>query len=54
MDMEDAKIILAVSWIALMLTYLLGDILRIYSGNFKAGEIAGMKMTQNRWLGSQY
>jgi hypothetical protein len=34
-----------------MLTYLLGDVLRMYSGDFKAGEIAGMKMTQNRWLG---
>ena len=34
-----------------MLTYLLGDVLRIYSGDFTAGEIGGMKMTQNRWLG---
>jgi hypothetical protein len=49
--MEDVKIILAASWVALMLTYLLGDVLRIYSGDFKAGEIAGMKMTPNRWLG---
>jgi hypothetical protein len=49
--MEDVQIILAASWVALMLTYLLGDVLRIYSGDFKAGEIAGMKMTQNRWLG---
>jgi hypothetical protein len=48
---EDVKIILATSWVALMLTYLLGDVLRIYSGDFKAGEIGGMKMTQNRWLG---
>jgi hypothetical protein len=49
--MEDVRIILSASWVALMLTYLLGDVLRIYSGDFKAGEIAGMKMTQNRWLG---
>ncbi len=49
--MEDVKIILGASWVALMLTYLLGDVLRIYSGDFKAGEIGGMKMTQNRWLG---
>jgi Family of unknown function (DUF6326) len=49
--MEDVKIILAASWVAVMLTYLLGDVMRIYSGDFKPGEIAGMKMTQNRWLG---
>ena len=49
--MEDVRIILSASWVALTLTYLLGDVLRIHSGDFKAGEIAGMKMTQNRWLG---
>jgi hypothetical protein len=49
--MEGVRIILSASWVALMLTYLLGDVLRIYSGDFKAGEIAGMKMTQSRWLG---
>jgi|SRR2546425_9064916 len=49
--MEDVKIILSASWIALMLTYLLGDVLRIYSGDFKAGEIRGMKISQDQWLG---
>src|SRR5467141_2595542 len=49
--MEDVRIILSASWVALMLTYLLGDVLRIYRGNFEAGEIAGTKMTQSRWLG---
>src|SRR6267143_5306557 len=49
--MEDVRIILSASWVALMLTYLMGAVLRIYSGDFKAGEIGGMKMTQNRWLG---
>jgi uncharacterized protein DUF6326 len=49
--MEDARIILSESWVALMLTYLLGDVLRIYSGDFKPGEIGGVKMTQARWLG---
>ncbi len=39
--MEDMQIKLAVVWIALMLTYLLGDVLRIFSGDFKAGEISG-------------
>ncbi len=37
--MEDVKITLSGLWIALMLTYLLGDVLRIFSGDFKAGEI---------------
>src|SRR5437899_3239509 len=49
--MEDVKIILSASWVALMLTYLLGDVLRIYSGDFKAGEIRGMKISQDQWLG---
>jgi hypothetical protein len=26
-------------------------VLRIYSGDFKAGEIGGMKLTQRMWLG---
>jgi hypothetical protein len=34
-----------------MLTYLLGDVLRIFSGDFKPGEIGGMKVTQTMWLG---
>jgi hypothetical protein len=49
--MEDVKIILSASWIALMLTYLLGDVLRIYSGDYKPGEIGGMKISQDKWLG---
>jgi hypothetical protein len=49
--MEDVKIILSASWIAPMLTYLLGDVLRIYSGDYKPGEIGGMKISQDKWLG---
>jgi len=49
--MEDVKIILSASWVALMLTYLLGDVLRIYAGDFKPGEIGGRKITQNLFLG---
>ncbi len=49
--MEDARIILSASWIALMLTYLLGDVLRIYAGDFKPGKIAGRPATQNLLLG---
>ena len=52
--MEDIQIKLSVLWIATMLTYLLGDVLRIFSGDFKAGEMGGsggMKLTQSMLLG---
>ena len=49
--MDMMKIQLSALWIALMLTYLLGDVLRIFSGDFKAGEIGGMRLTQTMWLG---
>jgi len=49
--MEDVQIKLSALWVALMLTYLLGDVLRIFSGDFKAGEIGGVRITQIQWLG---
>ena len=49
--MEDIKIILAFSWVAVMLIFLLGDVLRIFAGNFKPGEIDGKPMTQGMWFG---
>jgi len=49
--MENVQIKLSALWVALMLTYLLGDVLRIFSGDFKAGEIGGMKISQGMWLG---
>lgn len=49
--MEMVRIHLSAVWIALMLTYLLGDVLRIFSGDFKAGEISGKQATQAMWLG---
>jgi len=48
--MEDVKLILSALWVATMLTYLLGDVLRIFSGDFVAGEISGMKATQQMWI----
>ncbi len=48
--MENARITLSALWIALMLTYLLGDVLRIFSGDFKAGEIGGIQITQIMWF----
>jgi hypothetical protein len=49
--MLDMRIVLAGIWVCLMLTYLLGDVLRIFSGDFVAGEIGGKRMTQGMWLG---
>jgi hypothetical protein len=46
----DTRIVLSASWIALMFTYLLGDVLRIFSGDFKAGEMNGVKATQWMWM----
>ena len=49
--MIDTRIILSGLWVALMLTYLLGDVLRIFAGDFKPGEILGTQPTQGMWLG---
>ena len=49
--MADVRIILSALWVALMLTYLLGDVLRIFSGDFKAGAIGGIQITQIMWFG---
>jgi len=50
--MEDVKIILSALWVATMLIYQQGDVMRLYTGDFKAGEteIGGFKMTQGFWL----
>lgn len=49
--MSEFKIKLSVLWGALMLTYLLGDVLRIFSGDFNGGEVSGMKISQVMYLG---
>jgi hypothetical protein len=49
--MQDTQIQLAAIWTALMLTYLLGDVLRIFAGDFKTGEIGGMRPSQLLWVG---
>jgi hypothetical protein len=50
-EMEEIRIKLSALWVVLMLTYLLGDVLRVFSGDFKAGEIQGMQITQGLYLG---
>ncbi len=49
--MEAVRIKLSALWVALMLTYLLGDVLRIFSGDFQAGEIGGMQIGQGLYFG---
>jgi hypothetical protein len=48
---ENVRIKLSSLWVCLMLTYLLGDVLRIFSGDFTAGEVSGMEMSQGLMLG---
>lgn len=48
--MEDVRIVLSGLWVALMLTYLLGDVLRVFAGDFTPGEIQGQQATSWMWL----
>jgi hypothetical protein len=49
--MLDTRIILSGLWVATMLTYLWGDVLTIFAGDVKPGEILGMVPSQGMWLG---
>jgi hypothetical protein len=49
--MLDTRIILSGLWVAAMLTYLLGDVLRIFAGHVEPGKLAGgVEATQGMWL----
>jgi hypothetical protein len=48
----DTRVILAGLWVAIMLTYLLGDVLRLMAGDAVPGEMAGRPGTQAMWLGA--
>lgn len=48
--MEKVRLIIAGYWVATMLVYLLGDVLRIYSGDMVVGTIEGKPVTQGMWL----
>ena len=37
--MNDVKITLSILWISVMLTYLLGDVIRIFAGDVTLGKI---------------
>lgn len=47
--MEAIQIKLSAVWVALMLVYLLGDVLRIFSGDFQ--KMMDIKFTQGMWFG---
>ncbi|MFW9902789.1 MAG: DUF6326 family protein [Candidatus Thorarchaeota archaeon] len=49
--MDDVQLILSLIWVALMLCYLLGDVMRIFAGDFTQGEIDGKPITQIMLLG---
>lgn len=49
--MDDLKITLSIIWVAVMLTYLLGDVLRIFAGDFTPGEIEGKPINQKMYFG---
>ena len=48
--MDETRIVLAGLWIAVMLTYLWGDVLRIFAGDVIPGEIMGTPATQGMWM----
>ena len=51
MTIENERILLSALWVALMFAYLLGDVLRIFSGDTVLGEISGVRPSQAMWLG---
>lgn len=50
--MADVRIILSGLWVATMLVYLLGDVLRLFAGDMTPGEIDGQPASQTMWLGA--
>jgi len=50
--MERVRIVLSGLWTSLMLTFLLGDVLRLFSGDIVPGEIDGQPVGQSFWLGA--
>ncbi|WP_455463955.1 DUF6326 family protein [Candidatus Hodarchaeum mangrovi] len=44
--MEDIRIILGFTWVAVVLLYLYGDMFSVLQGHFKLGEIDGKPLTE--------
>ena len=49
--MTDVRIVLSGLWVTVMLTYLLGDVLRLMAGDMTPGELGGRAASQALWLG---
>lgn len=49
--MADVRVVLSGLWVAVMLTYLLGDVLRLMAGDVTPGVIGGREASQGMWLG---
>lgn len=49
--MADVRTVLSGLWVAVMLTYLLGDVLRVFAGDITPGELGGRTASQGMWLG---
>jgi len=48
--MEDVKIIISALWVSTMFIYLLGDVLRIFSGDSEKMFAAQAQVTQVMWV----
>lgn len=48
--MEPTRIVLAGCWVSLMLVYLLGDVLRIFAGQFTPGKINDTTAQEWMWV----
>jgi putative exporter of polyketide antibiotics len=49
--MADTRIVLSGLWVATMLVYLLGDVLRIFAGDMEPGKLAGgVQASQAMWM----
>ncbi len=46
---ETTRIVLAFAWVALMLIYLLGDVLRVFAGHAEPGMLAGKPAKPWMW-----
>jgi hypothetical protein len=48
--MDGTRITLAALWVSVMLIFLLGDVLRIFAGDFTAGEMGGKPVGESQWM----
>ena len=48
--MDNTRILLAFVWVVIFLIYLLGDVLRIFSGSFTPGEVDGKPIKDSMYL----